>query len=321
MKSEKLIVVASSVCHRSAGRSRKHRRCHSLAQAIPPKSPVHRPRTCSEGPFGELLRATGPLARANPLRFSTKYQDDETELLYYGYRYYSATMGRWLSRDPMEESGDWNLYGFACGNPLSHCDPLGLRHFCIIFYLENNITLVTTAAEQHLHNVIGVLNRRLRADDVRVLFTVGQAKADQIGMQHEMLVTGSGLWTKKGCPIAYGVNVEQDDRGDATTAPGGQGTHGGIILRLMGFESNVAQKAAAWDWVYSQDIAVANVMAHESIVHLMLGKRHIPGKFHLGDTANPTYIDADALTRQLIRNEGAILESTIKKLITLFKLQ
>jgi hypothetical protein len=26
------------------------------------------------GPFGEVLRATGPMAKANPFRFSTKYQ-------------------------------------------------------------------------------------------------------------------------------------------------------------------------------------------------------------------------------------------------------
>ena len=43
------------------------------------------------GPFGELLRATGPMARANPFRFSTKYQDDETDLIYYGYRYYTIS--------------------------------------------------------------------------------------------------------------------------------------------------------------------------------------------------------------------------------------
>ena len=36
------------------------------------------------GPFGEVIRATGPMAKANPFRFSTKYQDDETDLLYYG---------------------------------------------------------------------------------------------------------------------------------------------------------------------------------------------------------------------------------------------
>jgi YD repeat-containing protein len=34
------------------------------------------------GPFGEVIRLTGPLAKANPFRFSTKYQDDETDSLY-----------------------------------------------------------------------------------------------------------------------------------------------------------------------------------------------------------------------------------------------
>ncbi|HCL92873.1 MAG TPA: RHS repeat-associated core domain-containing protein [Verrucomicrobiota bacterium] len=53
------------------------------------------------GPFGEVLRATGPMAKANLFRFSTKYQDGETDLLYYGYRYYNASTGRWLSRDPI----------------------------------------------------------------------------------------------------------------------------------------------------------------------------------------------------------------------------
>jgi RHS repeat-associated protein len=55
------------------------------------------------GPFGEAVRATGPMAKVNPFRFSTKYEDDETDLVYYGYRYYSASTGRWLSRDPLAE--------------------------------------------------------------------------------------------------------------------------------------------------------------------------------------------------------------------------
>ena len=57
------------------------------------------------GPFGEVLRATGPMAKANPFRFSTKYQDDETDLLYYGYRYYTASTGRWICRDPNQDLG------------------------------------------------------------------------------------------------------------------------------------------------------------------------------------------------------------------------
>ena len=78
------------------------------------------------GPFGELLRATGPMTKANPFRFSTKYQDDETDLLYYGFRYYNASTGRWPNRDPIEEAGGLNLYGMVGNDPVDSMDYLGL---------------------------------------------------------------------------------------------------------------------------------------------------------------------------------------------------
>jgi RHS repeat-associated protein len=52
-------------------------------------------------PFGHNLRATGPMALLNPFRFSTKYTDGESGFNYYGYRFYNAKLGRWISRDPM----------------------------------------------------------------------------------------------------------------------------------------------------------------------------------------------------------------------------
>ncbi len=57
------------------------------------------------GPFGEPIRMTGTQAKANPFRFSTKYDDDESDLLYYGYRYYKPSTGTWPNRDPMGELG------------------------------------------------------------------------------------------------------------------------------------------------------------------------------------------------------------------------
>jgi RHS repeat-associated protein len=65
------------------------------------------------GPFGEVIRQTGPMAKVNPIRFSTKYQDDESDLVYYGRRYYKPSTGNWLSRDPMKERGGLNLYGMV----------------------------------------------------------------------------------------------------------------------------------------------------------------------------------------------------------------
>ncbi|MBI2442158.1 MAG: hypothetical protein HYV35_12405 [Lentisphaerae bacterium] len=61
-------------------------------------------------PFGEIIVAIGPEAGDNPYRFSTKYFDSESGLYYYGYRYYSPSLGRWLSRDPIGEQKFYDIY-------------------------------------------------------------------------------------------------------------------------------------------------------------------------------------------------------------------
>ena len=81
---------------------------------------------CDYGPFGEVIRATGPMAKANPFRFSTKYQDDETDLLYYVHRYLNTSTGRWINRDPIEENGGWNLYGLVGNDCIDQFDLFGL---------------------------------------------------------------------------------------------------------------------------------------------------------------------------------------------------
>src|SRR5258706_2289814 len=79
------------------------------------------------GPFGEVVKSSGLMAKVNPVRFSTKYQDDETDLLYYGNRYYDPGTGRWKSRDPAgEDAGEFNRYGFVGNEPLTSFDELGL---------------------------------------------------------------------------------------------------------------------------------------------------------------------------------------------------
>jgi hypothetical protein len=44
---------------------------------------------------------------------------------YYGYRYYSPRLGRWLSRDPLEELGGRCLYAFGLNQPTLLIDPDG----------------------------------------------------------------------------------------------------------------------------------------------------------------------------------------------------
>jgi len=76
-------------------------------------------------PFGILLKSSGSMADENPFRFSTKYYDVETDIYYYGYRYYSTSLGRWINRDPLEEGVGINLYAFGGNSPVNGIDPLG----------------------------------------------------------------------------------------------------------------------------------------------------------------------------------------------------
>jgi len=81
-------------------------------------------------PFGKILRgankALAGLSFRSPFGFSTKYTDEETNLCYYGYRYYDPVTGRWPSRDPLGERGGMNLYGFVGNNGINQVDYLGL---------------------------------------------------------------------------------------------------------------------------------------------------------------------------------------------------
>jgi len=90
------------------------------------------------GPFGEVIRATGPMAKVNPFRFSSKYQDEESDLLYYGYRYYKASTGTWVSRDPDEEDGGDNIYGIVDANAINSFDALGLKTITLNFGFDSS---------------------------------------------------------------------------------------------------------------------------------------------------------------------------------------
>jgi RHS repeat-associated protein len=76
-------------------------------------------------PFGTLTRRTGSTSIQFQYRFSTKPRDFGTGLYYYGYRWYDPVTGRWPSRDPIEENGGVNLYGFVGNDSINRFDLLG----------------------------------------------------------------------------------------------------------------------------------------------------------------------------------------------------
>jgi RHS repeat-associated protein len=58
---------------------------------------------------------------------STKYWEADTKLAYYGYRFYSPMVGKWLSRDPIGEKTGPNLSKFVFNQTCSSVDTDGRR--------------------------------------------------------------------------------------------------------------------------------------------------------------------------------------------------
>ncbi len=87
-------------------------------------------------PFGQTIRASGDTAAINPVRFSSKWIDEETDLAaYYGHRYLNPNIGRWLTKDLSGERGE-SLYSFCRNSPPSSVDILGLYTVSITLHFD-----------------------------------------------------------------------------------------------------------------------------------------------------------------------------------------
>ncbi len=76
-------------------------------------------------PYGQVnkIAGSGPVS---DFQYAGYYYHSPSALSATLNRAYSASMGRWLNRDPIEERGGINLYGYVLNNPISITDPSGL---------------------------------------------------------------------------------------------------------------------------------------------------------------------------------------------------
>ena len=92
-------------------------------------------------PFGKYQTPYGSSTDATEQHFTNKERDSETGggsanggNDYFGARYYSSTLGRFLGSDPKSASGHaadpqtWNRYVYARNNPLAFIDPDGKEY-------------------------------------------------------------------------------------------------------------------------------------------------------------------------------------------------
>jgi RHS repeat-associated protein len=81
--------------------------------------------------------------------FSSKYTDKESGLLYYGYRFYNPTQGRWSNRDPIEEQGGINVYGFVGNQSINKNDLLGREAI--------ELSMITFIPDDYVYDPFGFL--------------------------------------------------------------------------------------------------------------------------------------------------------------------
>ena len=133
-----------------------------------PYAPIHDP----QGNIVALIDAKGHLAESyrytafgeifpqtnldNPWRYSSKREDPETGFVYFGRRYYSSTIGRWITPDPAGFADGPNLYAYVHNHPLAYIDPDGQFAFLLPFVVpiamsiaENCLPLATSFLEQY----------------------------------------------------------------------------------------------------------------------------------------------------------------------------
>jgi RHS repeat-associated protein len=92
-------------------------------------------------PFGTEVVVSGP--GANELKFTGKRRDTESQLDYFGARYYSNVFGRFSTADlpfadqHKENPQTWNLYAYGRNNPLGGIDPNGRGYIDIAALVQS----------------------------------------------------------------------------------------------------------------------------------------------------------------------------------------
>ena len=131
-------------------------------------------------------------------RFSSEYYDSETGFVYYNYRYYSSSLGRWLSRDPIGEWGGWNIYGMVDNNPVDYWDYLGLAKCSKCGYNQKLICDIVEKADKDVSSLTEREREYLKEHRPDLLKKLEKSGVDWNTVGSVFSYVGSGIAGKLG---------------------------------------------------------------------------------------------------------------------------
>jgi hypothetical protein len=205
---------------------------------------------------------------------------------YYGYRYYDPVTGRWPSRDPIEEEGGINLYGFVGNDAVGKVDFLGKTE------LDDDTLYVAGEAPQwgnivdgqHVNQGalwVGVAAKcaYISIDlDVKMKFPVTPTSPEVRGVWEN----GQKLDDKhQGAQIVIqGFSFDYKPKGDITQA----GPHNIGVQGTVTFDDGVDKHFEFWLWLgsYRQFGLTSLVFTYSSDVTIKFDR-----DVHLSPTTNP----------------------------------
>ena len=94
-------------------------------------------KTFTYDAFGNQLGENA--SSSTPFRYNGEYYDEETDLIYLRNRYYSPTVGQFITEDPAKDGLNW--YAYCAGNPVNFLDPSGLSPAITIDETDDSVRI------------------------------------------------------------------------------------------------------------------------------------------------------------------------------------
>ena len=181
------------------------------------------------GPYGESLTAGAATGSGNPYKWGGKEYVGELDSYDFGARYYTTSIPRWTTMDPLcEKYYSISPYAYCAGNPVNLMDPDGTE-----FTKESMATVRTfeRAIQRRIHRAekqIARLERRMAKREAAGKSTESLQKSieNYQGIINEMAVTQTELNELKASSQTYDVKK------GAIVDPEGSELYGGTTYDL-----------------------------------------------------------------------------------------
>lgn len=205
---------------------------------------MKQPAACASDPCLEPSRSTG------------KERDSESGNDYFGARYYSGAVARFLSPDPLLNSGHprnpqtWNRYAYAGNNPLRNIDPSGLYFFTNTCGSADKAC--NAAFAQTESNVRGMYAATQTAYDKAV--ASGDTKTATVLKRTLDGLGAEGQKNARGQTVNISVNLGLDAPGQTSFAKGSTSTINVMLNPGMSNGEQGAEADAAHEGVHAGEI-------------------------------------------------------------------